>query len=220
MVSRVLSSLVCVLCVILLPAVWAEYCKSYTDGYGQYHNTQNCGSQYCCGYCNHKQCCRDQRYRLNQDRCPGGTGSKDKKKSLPALLGSILGSILPIALCVGLVICCVAPCCFCYKKCRKGGNRSHPPMMDAPMQPLSPSGYQPGFPGYQPAQPGFGGGLPNPAPPPYMDNHNPGLPGVPYGPGQPMYPMLPGQLFAEPPQSDELEQPPYNPSYDPDSKTG
>lgn len=45
------------------------------------------------------------------------------KNKLPTVLGSTLGTIFPLILIVGVIICCVAPCCFCYKKCRKGGNR-------------------------------------------------------------------------------------------------
>lgn len=47
------------------------------------------------------------------------------KNKLPTVLGSTLGTIFPLILIVGVIICCVAPCCFCYKKCRKGGNRGH-----------------------------------------------------------------------------------------------
>uniref|UniRef100_A0AAQ5Z9H2 Shisa N-terminal domain-containing protein n=1 Tax=Amphiprion ocellaris TaxID=80972 RepID=A0AAQ5Z9H2_AMPOC len=112
----------------------AEYCTSYTDWNGVSHRTQQCSmSYYCCGDCTYKYCCRDQTQRItqsqqerscfNQDTLPGVNTNKTNRPGV--LLGSILGSVFPIILCVGLIICCVAPCCLCYKKCRKGGNRTH-----------------------------------------------------------------------------------------------
>ncbi|XP_008280315.1 protein shisa-5-like [Stegastes partitus] len=207
---------VCVLCVVVFPAIWAEYCSSYKDKYGVSHGAQQCSMAYCCGDCTYKFCCRDQSQRLSQsqqERCstrPGG----DKTNRTGVLLGSILGSVFPIILCVGLIICCVAPCCLCYKKCRKGGSRGHS-IVQPPMHPQSPSGYQPGYPGYHPG-PGYGG-MPMPPAPPYMANNGPGYP-APFNPGMPMYPLHPaGQVYAEPPQSEEHVQPPYNPSYEPNS---
>uniref|UniRef100_A0A3P8S7E5 Shisa N-terminal domain-containing protein n=1 Tax=Amphiprion percula TaxID=161767 RepID=A0A3P8S7E5_AMPPE len=146
----------------------AKYCTSYTDWNGVSHRTQQCSmSYYCCGDCTYKYCCRDQTQRITQSQQERSCFNQDTL---------ILGSVFPIILCVGLIICCVAPCCLCYKKCRKGGNRTHT-----------------GNPGY-----------PHPAP---------------YNPGMPMYPLNPHQVYAEPPQSDEHVQPPYNPSYDPNSQT-
>uniref|UniRef100_A0A3Q1FZJ2 Shisa N-terminal domain-containing protein n=1 Tax=Acanthochromis polyacanthus TaxID=80966 RepID=A0A3Q1FZJ2_9TELE len=184
-----------------------SYCTSYTDRSGVSHRTQQCTMSYCCGDCAYKYCCKNQAQRLTQsqqERCSSRTGvNSNKTNRLGVLLGSILGSVFPIILCVGLIICCVAPCCLCYKKCRKGGNRSHTgrpqiwlkhlcisinyfqmkldlwfysaviissTVVQPPVQPHSPGGYQPGgyqpgYPGYQPV-PGFGGPMP-PAPPPY-----------------------------------------------------
>ncbi|XP_036958090.1 protein shisa-4-like isoform X2 [Acanthopagrus latus] len=198
----------------------AEYCNRYQDTSGDYYDSQQCYSQYCCGYCTQRYCCADQRYRLAQDRCSQGTNQGGKNK-LPTVLGSTLGTIFPLILIVGVIICCVAPCCFCYKKCRKGGNRGRQPVIGpGPMHPHSPSGgYQPAYPGFQPgpAQPGFGG-MPNPgAPPPSYFNNDPGYNPAAFGPAQPMYPF--GQLFATPPDSDETVQPPFNPAYDPNSVT-
>uniref|UniRef100_A0A3P8S7Z6 Shisa N-terminal domain-containing protein n=1 Tax=Amphiprion percula TaxID=161767 RepID=A0A3P8S7Z6_AMPPE len=113
-----------------------------------------CMSYYCCGDCTYKYCCRDQTQRITQSQ-------QEPCFNQDTL---ILGSVFPIILCVGLIICCVAPCCLCYKKCRKGGNRTHTVVQPA-VQPHSPGGYQPDYPGYHPV-PGFGDPMP-PAPPPY-----------------------------------------------------
>lgn len=143
--------------------------------------------------------------------------------NIAVLTGSILGAIFPILICVGLIICFVAPCCCFYKMCRKRHNRRHQTttntitVVSTPLQPLSPAGYQPSYPGYQPVpfQPGHGG-LSNPtAPPPsYWEATSPAHSPVAFTPGQPMHPF-PGQPYALSPQSDELAQPPYNPSYRP-----
>ncbi|XP_059184845.1 protein shisa-5-like [Centropristis striata] len=216
MVSRVSPSLVCVLCVILLPAVWADYCASYRDKNGYTHDAVQCHPYFCCGDCTNRQCCNQKTYYISQaqqEHCSGRGGS-EKKSRLATLLGSILGSIFPILLCVGLVICCVAPCCLFYKKCRKGRGRAAPEnaIYNVPQPPHNPqphpSGYPSSHPGYQPvpAQPGFGG-LPFPqAPPSYGDPNNPPV-------AYPMFP-LPGRQYAEPPPKADEEAPlPYNPAY-------
>ncbi|XP_041801292.1 leucine-rich repeat extensin-like protein 5 [Chelmon rostratus] len=154
--------------------------------------------------------------------CDPGASSMgyERQSSIVILLGSILGSVFPIILCVALIICCVAPCCLFYKKCRKGRNRRHQSVtntttvVNVPMQPLSPSGYQPG---YQPVpvQPGYGGPpFPTAPPPSYLEATDPARSPAAFSSGQPMYP-LPGQPYGPPPHLDECEQPPYNPSYGP-----
>ncbi|XP_034546903.1 cuticle collagen 2C-like [Notolabrus celidotus] len=160
---------------------------------------------YCCGTCTQMGCCSDRRYRISkedQEACYGGSTS-DKRNKLSTLLGSILGSVLPVLLCVGLVICCVAPCCLFYKKCRKGRNQNagHPNVINLPQRPHNPA--QPTNPGYQPVpvQPGYGG----PSGPPAYHGGNPGA----FSPGQPMYP-LPNQPYANP---GGMSQPAYNPAY-------
>ncbi|XP_065810762.1 protein shisa-4-like [Labrus bergylta] len=212
MVSGVWSSLVVVLCGILLPAVFAEYCSSFTGTNGYYYEKQQCDNHYCCGTCSQMYCCDDRSYRITQDEqyyCTGSTSNNDKRSKLATLLGSILGSVLPVLLCVGLVICCVAPCCLFYKKCRKRNNQRQPnaTVIHTPQQPNSPSrqpGYQP-----VPVQPGFGG-MPNPnAPPPYYGG-NPAPPSAPFSPGQPMYPIQPNIPPAYP---GLFTQPAYNPSH-------
>uniref|UniRef100_UPI0037E76525 protein shisa-4-like n=1 Tax=Semicossyphus pulcher TaxID=241346 RepID=UPI0037E76525 len=210
MVSRFLSILLCVLCGVLLPAVWANYCSAFIGSNGYRHDAQQCGSQYCCGNCFQMYCCRDSTYRLTereQQSC-SDSSHNDKKNKLGTLLGSILGSIFPILLCVGLVICCCAPCCLFYKKCRKGGRTTNAPVV---IGQNSPSGPHPPNPGYQPVpvQPGHGG---RPMPPPsYYDGH-PSGPSAGFGPGQPMYP-LPNQPYGQPTHPGGFAQPPYNPSY-------
>ncbi|XP_051271740.1 protein shisa-5 [Dicentrarchus labrax] len=217
MVSSVLSCLVCVLCVIVLPAVWADYCSSYWDTDGQYHDDQQC-SQYCCGNCNQKYCCNENKYRLTQgkqDRCSGRPSYA--KNHIPMLLGSILGTIFPIIFCVSLIVCCVAPCCLCYKKCRKGQRpQTVATIVNLPQQPTSPSGYQPSYPGYQPVpvQPGYvGPPIPTAPPPSYMEATDPAYPPA-FSQGQLMYPYS-NQLYGPPPNIHELDQLPYNPSYCP-----
>ncbi|XP_070758859.1 protein shisa-5-like [Enoplosus armatus] len=227
MVSSVLSSLVCVLCVILLPAVWADYCSSYWDTDDFYHDTQQCVTQYCCGSCNKKYCCSETKYSLTeeeQEHCPERPYIQ-KRSRIAIILGSILGSVLPIVLCVGLIICCVAPCCLFYKKCRKRRNqrsravRNTTTVVNVPQQPLPASGYQPSYPGYQPVpvQPGHGGPpVPTAPPPSYLEATDPAHSPVAFSPGHPMYPF-PSQPYAPPPHLGELAQPPYNPSYGPKS---
>lgn len=219
MMSRVLSSPVCVLGVILLPAVWAVTCSSYRDENGRYHASQTCYTLYCCGSCNKIYCCDEMSYRMtsyNQEMCSHRPKTLDKKKNIFLILGSILGSIFPLIFCVGLIVCCVAPCCLCYKKCRKRqrSQTSAMTVINVPQQPHSPSGYQPSYPGYQPVpvHP-LPGGPPIPiAPPPYSEANDPLYPPGAFSQGQPMYPF-PGQPYAPPPHSHELQPLPFNPSY-------
>ncbi|XP_029286544.1 protein shisa-5-like [Cottoperca gobio] len=200
----------------------AGYCSSFVDTDGYQHLAEQCGSRYCCGNCKRKYCCSDRIYyfsQAKQERCQGSYPSHKKTNRTAIILGSIIGAGLPILFCVGLITCCVAPCCLCYKKCRKGHNRNPQTarfvttVVNVPQQPLAPSGYQPSYPGYQPvpAQPGYGG-LPNPtAPPSYIEAINP----VAIPPGLPMLPF-PGQPYAPPPpHTDEFAPLPYNPSYGP-----
>ncbi|XP_061730554.1 uncharacterized protein LOC133535088 [Nerophis ophidion] len=58
----------------------------------------------------------------------------EKYAKRAVLLGSILGVVIPLIFCVGLVACFVAPCCFFYKKCRKGRNSQR---QNVPTPPLS-----------------------------------------------------------------------------------
>ncbi|XP_054472208.1 LOW QUALITY PROTEIN: protein shisa-5-like [Anoplopoma fimbria] len=227
MVPGVLSGLVCVLCLILLPAVWADDCSSFEDRDGYHHKAQQCGNEYCCGNCKNKYCCSERIYHLSQTEqqdCYGKVCSYlrpvFKENRIALLLGSILGTILPIAFCVCLIICCVAPCCLFFKKCRKGRNQ-HPrattALVNLPQHPpYQPAGYQPTYPGYQPvpAQPGYGS-LPIPtAPPPYMETEDPAHLPVAFPAGVPMGPF-PGKPYALPPHPDAPLA--YNPAYVPNS---
>ncbi|XP_049894342.1 protein shisa-4-like [Epinephelus moara] len=219
MVSRVLFCLVCVLCSLLIQTVWAEICTSYVDTNGNQHRGQQCGNYYCCGNCYQRSCCSDRSYRISQEdqqRCSKGSGHG--KSKLGTLLGSILGSIFPIILCVGVVICCMAPCCLFYKKCRKGrsrGSQAPPTMISGPQLPFPPSNNYPSHPGgYHsvPGQPGFGG-LPNPsAPPPYMGGNNPPHGQGGFNPGMPMVNFIGPPLESAPPSNDNAPLP-YNPAY-------
>ncbi|XP_071778806.2 protein shisa-5-like isoform X2 [Centroberyx gerrardi] len=235
MVSGVLSSLACALFVTLLPAVSADDCPSYWDTSSDFHDVQQCGSSYCCGTCNKKYCCTDARFRLSQDkqeRCTESSGIT-KGKRIALLVGSILGTLFPIIICVCLIICCVSPCCFLYKKCQRRRSRRpqtviNTAVVNAPLQPSAPSGHQhpyqggqyPGgqYPGYQPVPLQFGYGaqpMPTAPPPSYMEASYAPV-SMPYSPapGQPVYPFQhPSQPHALPPHLDDLAHPPYNPSY-------
>ncbi|XP_040890124.1 protein shisa-5-like [Toxotes jaculatrix] len=223
MVWSVSSSLVCVLCVILLPAVWADICTSYRDEDGVYHGVQLCRFQYCCGNCQNKYCCSDQENQLSQKKqedCPGRPVSA-KQINIAAILGGIFATIILIILCVVLIICFLSPSCLFYKKCRKGHNQRRQTVtttnvVNVPQQPLSPSVYQPSYPGYQPVPALHGyGGPPIPTAPPhsYLEASDPTHFPAPFLDGQPMYPLQPPSAL--PSHSDELAQPPYNPSYGP-----
>ncbi|XP_071400634.1 protein shisa-5-like [Centroberyx affinis] len=149
MVSGVLSSLVCALFVTLLPAVSADYCTRYLSTSSDFHDVQQCGPDYCCGTCNKKYCCTDARFHLSQDkqdRCTESYGIT-KGKRIALLVGSILGTVFPIIICVCLIICCVSPCCFLYKKCQRRRSRRpqtviNTTVVNAPQQPSAPSGHQ------------------------------------------------------------------------------
>ncbi|KAM3621066.1 uncharacterized protein V6R79_005498 [Siganus canaliculatus] len=140
--------------------------------------------------------------------------------SLGAILGIISGTAIAVILCVGLIICCVAPCCLLYKKCRQRHNERQSvrstTVVNTPMQPLPPSGHHPTHPGYLPVpvQPGYGRS-PNPtAPPPsYSEATGASAPPVSFSQGQLMYPY-PSQPS---PHTDDFAPLPYNPSYYPNS---
>ncbi|XP_061743915.1 protein shisa-5-like isoform X1 [Nerophis ophidion] len=213
MVSLVLSILLFVPCLAQIPTTWADDCTSYLDKSGVRHDGAHCGRMHCCGQCDTKFCCADHTQRLTQDdqeRCDesGITGRArrefrprfEKYAKRAVLLGSILGVVIPLIFCVGLVACFVAPCCFFYKKCRKGRNsqRQNVPtttFVAVPHQPPPPAQhYPPSQPGYQavPLQPGYG--IPAaPPPPPYVEAGH--------------------QLPAPPSAPVQHPQPPYNPAY-------
>uniref|UniRef100_A0A3Q3QHS8 Shisa N-terminal domain-containing protein n=1 Tax=Monopterus albus TaxID=43700 RepID=A0A3Q3QHS8_MONAL len=220
-VLRVLSSLVCVLCVILLPAVWGrktDYCSSYWDQDGFFYDTIDCGFEYCCGDCNKKYCCSEKKYQITQEQQKGCAAGP--KVNISMILGIIFGCVVPIIFCVALVICCVAPCCLLYKRCKERRNpRPHTvisttAVVGVPQQPLPPSGHQLSYPGYQPVpvQPGYEDPSHATAPPPsYLEAIDPAhFPG-PFTQGHPTQPL--GPPHAPSPHLEELAQPPYNPSY-------
>ncbi|XP_032368779.1 uncharacterized protein LOC116687459, partial [Etheostoma spectabile] len=166
--------------------VTADYCSSYWETDGYYHDTQLCGSRYGLGNCNRKYRCSEHRLtEEKRERCTSPGLAMTKKSHVSNLLGSILGPIFPSILCLGLIICCVAPCSTrrwptlsqstnhkilvpylqtkgCLQltsSCKKNTLT----IVNVPQQPLAPSGHQPG---YQPvpAQTGYGG-LPFPTAP-------------------------------------------------------
>ncbi|XP_071350236.1 protein shisa-5-like isoform X2 [Trachinotus anak] len=216
MVSSVLSILVCTWCVIPLQAVWADYCSSYKDTDGFYHDDLQCGSQYCCGDWNKKYCCSEEENRLPQVYEEGRHERLSRAFVIAPIVVGVV-AIITVTVCVALIICCVCPCCPLHKKCCERRNQRQQTVItttvfNAPQLPLSPTGYQPSQPGYLPVPVMHGyGGPPTPtAPPPSYQE------AIPFPQGQPMYPFPPpGQNYLPPPHSDELEQLPYNPSYVP-----
>ncbi|XP_028303062.1 protein shisa-4-like isoform X1 [Gouania willdenowi] len=224
--SGVLLCLVCVLSVVEVPAIRADFCSSYSDYSGDYHDTKQCGLMYCCGDCSDRYCCSDKSKELSysqQKKCPDSP-THSKMSRVPLIIGGVLGALLPAIFCVTLIICCVAPCCICYKLCRK---RRRPQttvltnIVTIPQQPVAPSdsfpeyprepsypGCQPTYPGYQPV-PQYGPSFPSAPPPSYTEStaqtHNS---------NQPMHPLQPPSLPQAPPsKSGDHGQLPYNPSY-------
>ncbi|XP_075881429.1 protein shisa-5-like [Nelusetta ayraudi] len=212
MVSSVVALLVCASSVSLIPSVWADSCQSYTSLFGEYHPLDFCFLKHCCGSCSHRYCCNNDLLKLSkgaQELCPEWPRFEKKMNSI-RIVAIIFGAVIPILICVGLLVCFVAPCCLFYKKCRTPRHQGQvvgtvTTVVNTPLQPGTPYGYQPSYPGYQavPVHPGPGG-LHNPvAPLPYMGSS---------GPMQPPYPC---QAYGPPPN--ELSQPPFNPTYDPRS---
>ncbi|XP_038551516.1 protein shisa-4-like [Micropterus salmoides] len=192
-------------CVILLPAVWAGYCSSYWDTDGFFYETQQCRTEFCCGRCNNKYCCSEKKYHLTLEQQEACLASNPKKSNLAVLLGSILGCVIPIVLCVALVICFVAPCCLLYKKFRKGPDqrnrtvRNSTTVVNSAQQPLSPFGYQPGY------------EVPTAPPPSYLEATALDHTQAAFTPGHHFL----SQPYALPQHPGGPAQLPYNPSYGP-----
>ncbi|XP_026022509.1 protein shisa-5-like [Astatotilapia calliptera] len=121
MPSSILSSLVCVLCVVVVPAVWADHCHSYWDTNGVFHDTQEC-EKYCCGDCRTKYCCSDIKYNFTekkQELC-FRRSARVKRSYHVEYVG--IGVPVPILVCTGLIICCVTRCCCCCCRTSKKKN--------------------------------------------------------------------------------------------------
>ncbi|KAM4740420.1 uncharacterized protein FYW61_002166 [Anableps anableps] len=220
MVSGVCVRVLCIFCLVVVPEVWADHCSSYWDWNNEYHDLKQC-DKYCCGDCNNKYCCKNKNERFTEDEqnnCSNRPTSVQYHR-IAVIVGSILGAVISVILCVCL-ICCMAPCCLCYKKCRKQPNQRQIVVTDTvtnmPQPPYSPSGYQASPPGYQ-AVPGYEGStLPTAPPPSYMESIASSYPPAAFVPGQAMYPLNPpNQLYGPPLPTDDIAQPPYNPSYGP-----
>ncbi|XP_039864974.1 protein shisa-4-like isoform X2 [Simochromis diagramma] len=122
MPSSILSSLVCVLCVVVVPAVWADHCHSYWDTNGVFHDTQEC-EKYCCGDCRTKYCCSDIKYSFTekkQELC-FRRSARVKRSYHVEYVG--IGVPVPILVCTGLIICCVTRCCSCCRTSKKKNPR-------------------------------------------------------------------------------------------------
>ncbi|XP_072239070.1 uncharacterized protein [Leuresthes tenuis] len=218
----------------------ADYCGSYSDTDNNFHDAKQC-PRYCCGKCSKRYCCSDKKDRLTQEKqhrtCFKFLSLSQDMHAI--IVGIICGVVFPIIICVILTICC----CLLCKKCRKRRNQRY--IVTTPQPPTSPSGYQPScrgyqpsypgyqpsYPGYQPSYPGYqpscpgyhsvpgheGPSIPTAPPPSYLESGNPGYLPVSFIEGLPMYPLHPpSQPYAQPSLSDELVNPPYNPSYVPD----
>ncbi|XP_013768099.1 protein shisa-4-like [Pundamilia nyererei] len=121
MPSSILSSLVCVLCVVVVPAAWADHCHSYWDTNGVFHDTQEC-EKYCCGDCRTKYCCSDIKYNFTEEKqelC-FRRSARVKRSYHVEYVG--IGVPIPILVCMGLIICCVTRCCCC--RCRTSKKKN------------------------------------------------------------------------------------------------
>ncbi|RVE73430.1 hypothetical protein OJAV_G00046180 [Oryzias javanicus] len=211
MVPGVSGRTLCVFCVLLVRMVWGDLCISYRDAYGNFHETEEC-SKYCCGDCSVKSCCNNKKLSFTQDeqeKC------FESSLSTAALVGIIVGTSIPVILCVTLLICCLAPCCLCYRTCRKGHNsNSYGSAINMSQPAQSRSGNQPSI-SYQPVAAFEGPPMPTAPPPSYIDSTDPAAVDFTYG--QPTYLVDPtgGHETPPPSYSDELAQPPYNPSFQP-----
>lgn len=211
MVSKALSS-VCLLCVVLLPVVWAQHCRGFWDTNGDYVESIQCGWNHCCGSCSARYCCDDNNLLLTQeqqDLCPESYAKI--KSSIGTLIGAVIGGVLLVLLIVLVIICCVVPCCLCYKwrKRRQRNVVNTTTVIHVPPS-VSPAQYQPSYPDYQsvPLQPGSTMSFPS-APPSYLEATDPSCSPPPVDHGQmPPYPV-------HPQPTDERIQLPYNPAYCP-----
>ncbi|XP_013859545.1 protein shisa-5 [Austrofundulus limnaeus] len=206
MVSRVRSSILCVFCLLLIQAVWADICTGYWGQNGIFYNDQQC-SKYCCGNCNYKVCCSNKNLRLTEEaqrQCPS-----NRPFDIGLIVGITCAVVIPVMLGVTLIVCCVSPHCLIYKCCRKRHNQRQTSVtnttVNTPQSPHSPSGHQPTYAGYQ-SVPGHEG-MPSAPPPSYLEITAPAS----FPQGHPLHPL--SQPESPPPYSEEIDQPPYNPSY-------
>ncbi|XP_029358371.1 protein shisa-5-like [Echeneis naucrates] len=212
MISRLLYNFGCVLCVILLPAVWAEDCRDFTERGSSYREPLKCGPQYCCEKRGKIYCCSEEENRVFYQE-EGHFERLSVRSTFPPIIFILIG-IIVICIIVVLIVCFACPCCLLYKQCQKRHNGTRQAVVTTTVigtsqLPLSPSGYHPS---YQPVPAPHGQG--GPTPPSYLEAT---YSAVPYPQQQPMYPVPPpGQNYHLPPLSDEFVQLPYNPAYGPD----
>ncbi|XP_060714675.1 protein shisa-5 [Tachysurus vachellii] len=237
--SSTISIVLAFTATLLFTAV-ADDCDSYYTAAGIYKKSQDCKPwQFCCGTCDNRYCCPDPFSKLTLD-----CDFMEYSNTIPLAAG-IASMIIFIIL---IIACCVCPCCCLYQMCRKPRpvmatttttivNTQYPQQ-----QPPNPATQYPAYqpvpaqPGYS-AQPGYGGQampaapyqgqpyVPGP-PPPYQESG--GYP-APYsqaafdGSHAP-YPLNPlGQpSFPHPPPTTDYNaaQPPFNPAYLEQPKTG
>ncbi|KAM9758142.1 protein shisa-5-like [Menidia menidia] len=214
--------LVLVLCVTLSPCVSGgdRDCKPYKDSSNEYHFSQTCFYNFCCGNCRNRYCCSDPFKRFSEDEQEDCSTDFFEYHYSPVPM--IVGIVSCIVVFLIFVCCCVCPCCCIYKMCRKPqpviATTTHTTVVNTapqqyPQQPSAMHGTPQAalYPPYQqmPVQPGYGAQAMPPAPyhgqpftpglpPTYQEATGPAFPPQPmpysqaaFTPGQPAYPLQP-----------------------------
>ncbi|XP_063329084.1 protein shisa-5-like [Pelmatolapia mariae] len=225
--APVVSSIVAfALYVILSSRVSGDECLGYSERFkthstvSSYQSSQECFTEFCCGYCYNRYCCSNPFMRFDKDqqeRCLNNVHTL----TLPAAIAVVI-VFFAFTLIFILISCCVFPSCCLYKRFRQPRpDNTHTTVVTTtpqqyPQQPVTLPGPSQGVP-YQSAtlQPGFAAqyGYPAqpmsispyhgqafaPGPPPlYLEAIGPAYSSqpMPYGQvefthGQPAYPLKP-----------------------------
>ncbi|XP_037535741.1 protein shisa-4-like [Nematolebias whitei] len=205
MVSGFWSGVLCVFCLVVVQAVWADDCTSYWNANGYFSEAQQC-VKYCCGDCRNKYCCKNKKDSLTE-----GEQQQCLTNSIGLIVGATLAVVIPVIICVALIICYVSPSCLIYKRCRKRRTQRQIAVTNTPQPPLSTSGHQPAYGDYQSVPVYEDPPIPSAPPPSYLEITEPAYSQIPED--QPSHPL--SQPQSPPPYSDALEHLPFNPSYEP-----